>query len=74
MNSNKEEFVKILYKNYRGEATIRHIRPSKAWYGVTEYHPVPQWFLKAWDLDKKAERDFALADVLKFSVNDNTKN
>lgn len=34
------------------------------WYGTTEYHTQPQWFLKAQDHQKQAIRDFALADFL----------
>ena len=30
-------------------------------FGSTQWHPEPQWLLQAWDVDKDAERDFALA-------------
>ena len=50
------------YTNYRGEHSHRSIIPQRVWYGSTEYHPNPQWFLKAFDTDKQADRDFALCD------------
>lgn len=52
----------VSYINYRGEISLRTITPLKPWYGSTEWHPVPQWLLKAYDHDKLEERDFALAD------------
>ena len=55
--------VKIIYKNYLGEIRVRHIIPSRIWFGKTEFHPQDQWFMKAWDIDKKEERDFALKDI-----------
>lgn len=54
--------IMLSYKNYRGEISTRRITPLKPWYGSTEWHPEPQWLLKAFDHDKGAERDFALAD------------
>lgn len=35
---------------------------------MTEWHPEEQWFLRATDLDKKAERDFALIDIAGFGA------
>lgn len=52
----------VSYMNYRGEVSTRTITPIKPWYGSTEWHPEPQWLLKAFDHEKDAERDFALAD------------
>lgn len=56
--------VRIVYKNWRGEVGERTIQPVKIWYGATEWHPEKQWFLKAFDIDKQAERDFALIDII----------
>lgn len=33
--------------------TLRH--------GTSQWYPVPQWLLMAWDLDKQDWREFALA-------------
>lgn len=57
-----EQPIMLSYKNYREEISTRTITPIKPWYGSTEWHPEPQWLLKAFDHDKGAERDFALAD------------
>jgi predicted DNA-binding transcriptional regulator YafY len=58
--------LKFIYKNWQGETAERKIIPIKIWYGKTDFHPKKQWFLKALDLDKKAERDFAISDIQKF--------
>jgi len=59
----EKKIVKIVYTNYRGETAERKIIPIELWFGSTEWHPEEQWLLKAFDLDKKAERNFALKDV-----------
>ncbi len=50
------------YRNWRGEVATRRLRAIAFWYGSTEWHPTPGLMLKAIDLDKNAERDFAAAD------------
>lgn len=55
--------VKIIYTNWRGETTERIIEPIKVWFGSTEWHKEKQWLLRALDIEKKAERDFALKDI-----------
>jgi len=65
---NTEKIVKILYTNYRGETAIRKIIPDKIWFGKTDWHPVNQWLLNAFDLDKNAERSFALKDIKSWSI------
>lgn len=54
--------VEIGYTNYRGEFAVRCILPLAFWYGSTDWHPEPQWLVKAYDADKGAERDFAFKD------------
>jgi predicted DNA-binding transcriptional regulator YafY len=61
-----EAVVSILYRNYRGEVAVRRIRPARIWFGATSWHPQAQWVLDAIDVDKGAERSFALADILDF--------
>lgn len=52
------------YTNWRGEYAVRKVIPLKVWYGGTEWHPEPQWLLKALDAEKgNAERDFAIQDM-----------
>ena len=58
-----KKYLKISYTNYRGEQSVRTIKPIKIWFGENEWHKGEQWFLKAYDLDKNAERDFALIDI-----------
>lgn len=51
------------YRNHRGETSRRRVLPLKIWFGITDWHPAPQWFLRAFDLDKMAERDFSMHDI-----------
>lgn len=57
------KYVRILYKNWRGEIAERVIEPQRIWFGTTQWHPTSQWLLHAYDQDRNAERDFALADI-----------
>lgn len=50
------------YANHRGKYAVRTVEPLKVWFGSTEWHPEPQWFLQAIDIEKNAARDFALKD------------
>lgn len=54
--------IEVNYKNHRGEIRKRLIIPKTIHFGVTKHHPKPQWLLLCWDLEKKAMRDYALAD------------
>ncbi len=62
------ETAKILYLNYKGETAVRTILPHRVWFGSTQWHPEPQWFLKAWDMDKGEDRDFAMKDIKAWGV------
>lgn len=53
----------INYTNWEGITADRRIQPLHIWFGVTEYHKTPQFLLHAIDLDKNAERDFAMNDI-----------
>lgn len=54
------------YKNWEGKAAVRRVQPIKIWYGKTQWHPKEGWLLKAVDVEKDAERDFAIKDIIKF--------
>lgn len=54
--------VTLTYTNWRGETAERTILPQRVWFGATDWHPEPQWLLAAIDVEKGAERDFALKD------------
>ena len=58
--------LKFEYINWEGKKAIRKVKPIEIWFGKTEWHPEEQWFLKALDIDKNAERNFALKDIIKF--------
>lgn len=62
--TNSTQPLMFVYSNYRGEISTRQVEPIKLWFGKTEWHPIPQWFLKAFDLEKKATRDFAMKDIV----------
>jgi predicted DNA-binding transcriptional regulator YafY len=64
--SNLEKKITFVYKNYRGEIGVRTVIPQKIWFGSTEYHDVSQWLLTAFDVEKNADRDFALTDIIDF--------
>lgn len=55
--------VNIVYTNYRGETSVRRIVPKRIWFGKTDWHPDEQWLLDAHDVEKNAERSFALRDI-----------
>jgi predicted DNA-binding transcriptional regulator YafY len=55
--------VRFTYTNWRGETSERIAEPTDIWYGSSEWHPEPQWFLSACDLEKDAMRDFAIRDM-----------
>jgi predicted DNA-binding transcriptional regulator YafY len=55
--------IEILYTNYRGETSRRRIVPASLRFGSTEFHPEPQWLLEAFDVERAADRTFAMRDV-----------
>lgn len=55
--------INILYTNYRGETAVRTVVPIKIWFGATDWHPEAQWLLDAVDLEKGANRSFAVKDI-----------
>lgn len=56
----------VMYKNWKGVTAERHLRPITAWYGVSDFHKEegPQWFMRAFDLEKSMVRDFAMKDMV----------
>ncbi len=55
--------IRIRYKNYKGEVAVRLIVPLRIFYGSNEYHKTDQWLIEAYDMDKRANRTFALKDI-----------
>lgn len=60
---NNEKKIRIIYTNYRNETNIREIIPLKIWFGHNEWHKDDQWILDAFDIDKNADRSFAMKDI-----------
>jgi predicted DNA-binding transcriptional regulator YafY len=54
--------VRILYTNYKGETAWRRIIPKRIWFGKNEWHS-EQWLLEAFDVEKNADRDFAMKEI-----------
>jgi hypothetical protein len=55
--------ITMTYRNYRGEVADRTVIPRRIWWGATDWHTEPGWLMTAFDVEKGAERDFALADA-----------
>lgn len=60
---NLNQQVRIIYTNYKGIKKPRTIIPKRIEFKSTEYHKEEQWILDAYDLDKKADRGFAVKDI-----------
>lgn len=58
--------IKMLYKNNRGETTVRRLVPIKIFFGQTEWHQDEQWLLEAYDVDRTANRTYALREIRAF--------
>ena len=58
----EDQAITFTYTNWRGETSIRKAIPMGMEWGSTEWHPEPGWLLNAYDLEKQAERQFALKD------------
>ena len=56
--------VEFTYTSYRGVTEVRRVVPQGTFFGRTEHHPdKKQWFLRAWCLDRQAQRLFAFEDI-----------
>lgn len=59
----ENKIVKILYTNWKGETSYRNIIPKSIEFKSTEWHETKQWILDAFDVDKQADRGFAVKDI-----------
>lgn len=57
------------YRNFRGEAAYRRVRPLRIRFGTSEWHTEPQWLMLAYDLENDKEREFAMRDMKSFVGN-----
>jgi predicted DNA-binding transcriptional regulator YafY len=64
LKTETEKHVKFLYKNYKGEVAWRRVYPIRVEFLATPFHTTEQWILVAFDLDKNAERSFAMLDII----------
>lgn len=55
--------VQFLYTNWKGETALRRVLPVRIYFGCNDWHTDEQWLLDAIDLEKDAERTFALNDI-----------
>ena len=53
----------IDYTNWKGIRSKRRILPYRVWFGSTQWHQKPQWFLFAFDQEKHGWRDFAMQSI-----------
>ena len=62
--------VTILYTNHRDETEWRRIAPKtrSIRFGSTRWHTDPQWLIDVIDLDKDADRTFALRDIHRWTA------
>lgn len=58
------QVIRFRYRNWEGVVSERTARVTTLAYGSTEWHPQPQWLVQAFDMEKKAERLFALRDMV----------
>ena len=64
--SEDQKRIQIHYKNYKGEIAWRNILPGQIRFASTEHHIEEQWLMDAQDIDKGAQRSFALKDILEW--------
>lgn len=56
--------VEIDYTNYQGKRERRYIIPVRLYFSTNnQWHPEPQYILEAYDINKRANRDFAMSKV-----------
>lgn len=57
--------LKFQYKNHRGEITMRTVRFKALQFLIRPgYNYQPGWFLHGYDMDKLADRSFALCNII----------
>lgn len=60
-----DEGWSFVYTNWRGEVDRRTVRgPITLRIGSTAWHDRDQWLMRAYDLDRQAWREYAMADVI----------
>lgn len=67
----KGNILNFLYKNYKGETSVRSVVVDQLFLGSNQWHPQNQFLLSAFDLDKRAMRCFAVKDMSNITMNIN---
>lgn len=69
MKVDNNRVLKLLYKNWKGETSVRRVQPvGNLYWGQTEYHKEDQWLFDVWDLDKEDHRTYAFKDIVSMLV------
>lgn len=63
MHDDQKKLVTIDYTNWRGKRSIYRIVPIGISFGDSEWHPDTQWLLRAVDVERNVEREFAIKDI-----------
>ena len=56
----------FVHRNYKGSINERCVIPLSVFYGVTDFYKTPQYFLRCWDIERKAYRDFGFRSIQSF--------
>jgi predicted DNA-binding transcriptional regulator YafY len=67
MTTARYRSVTIDYTNWRGERSIRHIRPVALRFEENRFHEGEQWLLEAIDVVKDQTRIFAMKNIHSWS-------
>jgi len=59
----QHKIVTFTYTNYKNITATRIVRPKLMYWGFTDYHKEVQWLLVAYDIDRKADRTFAMVSI-----------
>lgn len=63
----QQQTIVLDYTNHRGIRSTREVIPLDIYFGSNEWHPEPQWLLKAFDAQENGLRDFAMAGIHGFN-------
>lgn len=59
----KFSFIEFDYVNWKGVESHREASVIDFYFGSTEFQKEEQWIMKARDVEKQDERDFAMKDM-----------
>lgn len=51
------------FTNFRNEVETRHVIFQGVDYGANQYYPIPQWFIRCYDLERGEPRSFKIAGI-----------